>query len=352
MNIRWFISALLLVSGLTVGCQMQLSEEFLAAIQETPAQPARIAFMTDRDGDLEIYIMDQDGANLTNLTNDLAADGLPVWSSQAQAFAFITSRDASPLSIYRMNLDGSEASLISEDILVDPDIPLAWNESGTWLAFGGGPNADVYLIDPAGERLINLTDHPAQDNFEAWSPNGEHLLFTSDREGSLAIYTISVAGGEATRLTELESNNGEADWSPDGNRIAFMSDRDVDIEIYAMNADGSNVTRLTDSQGFDGFPAWSPNNHQIAFLSGRDGDAEVYVMGADGSEPTNLTNSPGSGESLQGDFAWSPDGSQILFHTDQDGDVEVYLMNADGGDQRNLTNHPATDLGSIWVGAE
>ena len=118
--------------------------------------------------------------------------------------------------------------------------------------------------------MVNLTNHPAQDNFGAWSPDGQQLLFTSDRDGTVTIYAISVQGGEPRALTELESANGRPDWSPDGRKIAFMSDRDEgDVEIYVMDADGGNTTRLTDSPGFDGFPAWSPDGDYLAFISFR-----------------------------------------------------------------------------------
>ncbi len=313
-----------------------------------PERAYRIAFMTDRDGDFEIYIMDRDGSNPSNLTGESAADGLPTWSPQSNSFAFVTSRDTDNLSIYRMNVDGSNLQRLSDSLPVVP-IPIVWASTGDWLAFGSGTDADVYVLDKTGENLVNLTDNPAQDNFETWSPNGQQILFTSDRDGVLAIYIIGIEGGEATRLTDAETNNAGPDWSPDGANIAFMSNRDGDVEVYVMDRDGGNVVRLTDSEEFDGYPAWSPDGTKIAFLSRRDGDAEIYVMNANGSNVQNITNSPTSQESIQGDFAWSPDGKQILFHTDRDGDVEIYVTDADGSNATNLTNNPATDFNSIWV---
>lgn len=335
---KWVVPLLLIVAGLLMaGCQLTPT---------VPERPVRIAFMTDRDGDFEIYLMGRDGSNLTNLTADSAADGLPAWSRQAGAFAFASNRAGDTLSIYRMGDDGREPMILTESPPAAP-VPMIWSPTGEWIGFGSG--ADVYLLDPHGDNLVKLTEHPARDNFEAWSPDGRQVLFTSERDDTLAIYVTGVEGSEPTRLTELESGSGSPDWSPDGTKIAFVSNRDGDIEIYVMDADGGNVMRLTESVDFDGYPTWSPDGSKIAFLSRRDGNTEIYVMNPDGSEQTNLTNSPDSEESLQGDFFWSPDGEQIMFHTDRDGDVEIYVMDADGSNQTNLSDNPATDFGSIWV---
>jgi len=92
-----------------------------------------------------------------------------------------------------------------------------------------------------------------------------------------------------TRLTK-SGNDIEPFWSPDGEHIVFTSDRDGNPNIYIMDADGSNVTLLTDGPGNDNNPSWSPDGDRIAFSSDRDGDWEIYVMDADGSNTIQLTH--------------------------------------------------------------
>lgn len=336
---KWCVILLLALTGMIAGCQLN---------PVVPERPIRIAFMTNRDGDFEIYIMNRDGSNQTNLTSHEAADGLPAWSARANAFVFASNRGQTTMGLYRMGRDGSAPSVLVEEVPAIP-IPLIWSSTGEWLAFGSGTGADIYLLDPVEGQLINLTENPAQDNFEDWSPDGQQILFTSDRAGVPALYSMRIEGGVPILLTDLDSGNAAGRWSPLGSKIAFMSDRDQDVDIYLMDVDGSNTVRLTDTPGFDGYPRWSPDGSKIAFLTSRDGNSEIYVMNADGSEQTNLTNSPTSEESVQGDFAWSPDGAQIMFHSDRDGDVEIYVMNADGSNSMNVSNSPGTDFGSIWV---
>ena len=110
---------------------------------------ARIAFMSDRDGNDEIYVMEADpdtgadGGNPTNLTNDPANDVNPAWSLDGQRIAFVSYRDGN-LEIYVME--------------TDPDTG----------ADGGNPTR----LTPGtpGTGVPGLTDDPAVDWYPAWSP--------------------------------------------------------------------------------------------------------------------------------------------------------------------------------------
>src|SRR5690606_30395331 len=99
------------------------------------------------------------------------------------------------------------------------------------------------------------------------------------------IFIINPDGSNVTQLTNSLASDRYPVWSPDGTRIAFMSDRDGNDEIYVMNADGSNVIRLTNNNAYDGMPAWSPDGSQIAFVSDRHGTGTtaIYAMNAGGS---------------------------------------------------------------------
>jgi Tol biopolymer transport system component len=311
--------------------------------------PAGIAFMSDRDGNFENYLMGQDGNMLLNLTNHEAADGMPDWSEAAGAYAFISTRGSGEPVLYKMDADGSNQIALAGDLPVSAGRPL-WSPTGEYIAFGSdqGQGVDVYVVDSSGENLRNLTDRPGLDSFGGWAPSGQELLIISDRDGELAIYAVSLDDGESRLLTDPGTPSAAPAWSPDGTMIAFVSVANDDVEIFVMDRDGGNVRQLTESAGLDAFPAWSPDGEKIAFSSARDGNPEIYVMNADGSGQTNITNNPAQ-DSVQGDFAWSPDGTKILFHSDRDGDVEVYVMDVDGKNPTNLTNNPGMDFAAIWV---
>jgi serine/threonine protein kinase/Tol biopolymer transport system component len=78
--------------------------------------------------------------------------------------------------------------------------------------------------------------------------------------------------------------------SPDGQQVVFMSQRDGNWEVYSANIDGSNLRRLTRDPSNDGLPAWSPDGRYIAFVTNRDGSWVVWVMRPDGSQQRRLFN--------------------------------------------------------------
>jgi Tol biopolymer transport system component len=316
-------------------------------------KPVLVSFMSDREDNFEIFVLDIERYEIANITNHAAEDGLPSWSSKSDAIAFLTTRDSSYASIYRMGIEGDELILLVNDQPIIATPPY-WSPNGKWLAcdIGQSGQSDVFVVSFDGKDVKNLTDHPSANRFQDWSPDSTKILFTSNRDDQTnnypVIYEFTIESGDIKALTESNASSALASWSPDGSKIAFASDRDGDVEIYVIDHDGNNLMRITDSVGFDGFPEWSPDGSKIAFISFRDENPEIYVMNSDGSNQVNLTNNPAQ-DASGGGFSWSPDGSQILFDTDRDGNFEIYIMDADGGNPTNLTNHPASDLAPTWV---
>ena len=309
----------------------------------TPAPtPFRIAFNSERDGNMDVYVMNADGSGQTRLTDNPALDAFPSWSPDSSRIAFVSERDGN-FEVYVMNADGSSQTRLTDN--PGEDFLPNWSPDGSRIAYASrrGGNMEIYVMNADGSSQTRLTD-PAHDLFPSWSPDGSRVAFISKRDENFDVYVVNADGSSQTRLTDDPEFDGAAIWSPDGSRIAFGSDRDGNSEIYVMNADGSDQTRLTDNTALDIVLNWSPDGSRIVFVSERDGNVEVYVMNADGSGQTRLTDNPGE------DFvpSWSPDGSRIAYASERDGNMEIYVMNADGSDQTRLTDNPGEDLLPIW----
>ena len=286
-----------------------------AAYAALPGKNGKIAFYTNRDGNLEIYVMDADGSNPTNLTNNAAADSSPGWSPDGTKIAFSSDRDGNS-EIWVMDADGSNPTRLTNNTPTEVNGAPVWSPDGTKIAFvraaaPGFPSVrQVWVMNADGSNQTNLSNtNTTADENPAWSPDGTKIAFSRNNPpapGTVGdIWVMDANGANQTQLTfNFPFDTGQPDWSPDGAKIAFIRfSPALNYEVYVMNADGTNQVQLTNTPTGESIPRWSPDGTKIAFNTDRDGNTEVYVMGPDGSNPTNLTN---NNAALDAVGSWQP----------------------------------------------
>lgn len=279
-----------------IGGWLMVITAILTYARQQPAQAAYLAFESQREGNLDVFIMRRDGKHLKNLTQNPGYDGAPAWSPDGRWITF-TSRRTGNLNIYIMP------------------------------AFGHLP-------------AHNISHSPYNDKNPSW--HGEWIIFESSRERNQDIYKMRIDGSDMQNLTQHRDEELNAAWSPNGEWIAFESNRQNKNDIYLMRADGSGIINITNTLGYDGAPAWSSNGEFIAFATGRNVTPQIYTMRADGSQQTRLTYGLNNAEFP----SWS--GDWIAFDSSANNNREIFRIRPDGTGLENLTNSPGYDGNAAW----
>jgi TolB protein len=257
----------------------------------------KIAFESDKDGDREVYIMNPNGSGQENVTNDRGAanaDGSPDVAPDGSAMLFESDRAGGNFDVWKLSLAGLENLTASAAVERDP----SYAGDFTGIAFArktSSTNWTIWKMNVNGTTPLAVSSGVGNDTQPAYSPDGQWILFRSDRDGDGEIYVVNVSSGVETRLTVDGADDGKPAWNNDGSAILWVSNRSGDYEIYtaAFTAGAPPVvglpTNLTNNAANDIMPDVSTDGSQIAFASDRSGAFEVYTMNSDGTGQTAST---------------------------------------------------------------
>ena len=252
-------------------------------IDRPPPQPAprtgRIAFESGG----EIFLINTDGTERTNITQHGSTDRLPKWRPDGQKIAFLSTRAGGWL-IFTMNPDGTDQQPAWRFERGDEQEigPFAWS-----------PDMQTFIYTAAGGLFIHDTPHRIHwrrrdGGWPAWSSRGQ-IAFSVGVE---ILATNQFGGAVETLIAPHEGDAKRPTWSNDGTLIAY----DSSSNIFIANADGTGKTQLTQNKnvGVDRYeaPTWSPDGKQIAFAAHREPEWnwEIYIINVDGTGQRNLTN--------------------------------------------------------------
>jgi tricorn protease len=361
-----------------------------------------IAFSSDREGNLDVYVIPTAGGAVKRLTIHSADDTVLDWTPDGKGILFASQRGEDFMGkLYVVSIDGG----LPRDAGPDMGVSGTFSPDGTKLAinrkaqsywrkyYRGAYQSDVTVMDLKSRTFKDLTHFDGMDSWPLWSGDG-HVYFVSDREGKgqTNVWRVGEAGGEAEQITKFQGGDVRFPAiSGDGKTIVFEHDfgiwkldlasrqvKAIPIEIsaetqetltefkefnstvdnYDAAPDGKRVAfsvhgdlftaptdegelrQLTEGASRDLDVQYSPDGKSVAFTSDVTGREEIHIVAADGAgQPRRVTDL----DTLKSALAWSPDSKSIAFVTS---DRKLMTVGADGKNQKELASSSYGAIGS------
>ena len=264
-----------------------------------------IAFISDRTGQRELYVMSADGRDARPATRSNTIKMFPEWVPDGRAILYVSYASGQPDFHLTSRSDAVKPGPILRDMLTGrPKYRGRFDPTGEKVAVVSSVDgaAEIFAMQRRGGQPKRLTNNPAIDVSPTWSPDGKQIAFVSDRTGSPQIYIMSRDGGNLRRLTYTGSYNTSPSWSPDGRWIAYETRVRGQFDIWLIDPQGEVTFPIVEHGRSDEAPSWSPDSRKIAFSSARRGRDDIYVMDWNGENLLRLTGR--AGKNIQP--AWGP----------------------------------------------
>jgi tricorn protease len=322
-----------------------------------------IAFSSDRNGNMDVFIIPAEGGAARQLTFHSADDTVLGWSPDSRSVLFASNRNEDFAGkLYTVSIDGGMPRNAGADMGVygtfSPDgkrLAINRKTQAYWRKYyRGSAHTDVTVMDIASKKFTDLTDFDGMDSWPMWSRDG-FIYFASDREGAglINIWRVSENGGKAERVTSFKT--GDVRWpalSSDGKTIVFEHDfglwkldtaskkvSEIKLDIAAETQENLTEVREFNSQ-LDDYDL-APSGRRIVFSI----YGEVFTAPVEEGDLVQITD----GAARDRNPEYSPDGKWIVFNSDRSGREELYISPVDGSSQpQKITDHDSLKFATAW----
>ena len=260
----------------------------------------KIVFVSNKNGNEDIFSMDLDGSGLNQLTESTDKDAYPSVSTDGKKIAY------------------------TSDI------------NGYW---------QIMVMDWDGRNKIQLTDDPVRSGYPTWSFDGRYIFYEVYKDGDWEIYRMNSDGSSRKRLT---FNASAHDWHPFAHpyqyKVIYESGSVGHEGIYIMDNDGNNIEMISEGNARKRVPCMSVDGEYIVFMGYEENLEFVYIMDGNGENIRRISDRRKSGHPFI-----SPDNSIIAFESSVDGQNEIFIINLDGSGEIRLTDIPGDDWDPAFI---
>lgn len=260
----------------------------------------RIAFISDKSGKKELYVIDYDGGNPQRFTSDKVLAVCPNFSKSGSRIAYTSYHAGNP---------------------------------------------DGYIVDYPGGGRQRVAAFPGLNSGLSFSPSGSKIALTLSKDGNPELYTMSDGGGDLKRLTRTRWGEASPSWSPDGSEIVYAADPTGRPQLYIVSAQGGAPRKITSSPAYNTEPNWSSESGKIAYSSGGGRDFAISVMDPSTGRAEEIYSN-GNCE----DPSWAPDGRHLVFTRTVGYHSDLYILDTVTKEAVQLTRNFGNCTEPTWSG--
>ena len=300
----------------------------------------------------QLWVMTVADGKTVRVGGERDSSGNPVWSADGRSLAY-RGRVGDKTGLVVSRPDGSGARFLAEMTGTNAPLPgsgatIAWSPDGKRIAF---------VSSVPGPETANATGDPIVITRYLYKPDAAEGLTHFNDNRRLHLFVVDVASGRIDQLTDGNHYEHSIDWSPNGQELLFLTNRDADddeffnYDVYAMKLSDKSIRRLTATESNEYRPRWSPDGTMVAFEATRRGltdrettmeDTHAWVMNANGTNRREI----GVIDNRQGAPEWTDDSTALLFTVQERGDVRLYRAPIAGGKPEPIVSERGA-VGSI-----
>jgi TolB protein len=317
---------------------------FLSSFSNAQNNKKLIVFSSDAasNNKQQIYLMEEDGSNLRQVTNIDIKCTSPRFSPDGEKIVFVGSH---PVSDYLYLIDLKDSSTFSFPIFLDGGKDPVFSPDGGELIYHSEKMEDnaVYLMELETDSSYMISDGSMSSHAE-FSPDGYNIIYTSAINDNMDLVVLDLADTtDDAQKTIASSQDAElyGTFSPDGKLVAYASfDSQYKGTVHVCNADGTSNKAISKGMGSSYNPKFSPDGKHLAFISDKTGKLEIYICNPDGSGMKQLTNKDG----YTAEFSWSSDGKKIVYENRKESVSSINIIDIESGTVTNLTGENANNI--------